>query len=80
MTVLAGPVRAGRGVPAPLHYAFHTLRLTLKNRGYVIFSIATPLILYVVFSQIFGGTADGGIDWSAVYMVSMAAYGSSAVR
>jgi len=76
MTALAGPVRAGRRVPAPLHYALHTLRLTLKNRGYVIFSIATPLILYVVFSQIFGGTAEGGINWSAVYMVSMAAYGS----
>lgn len=76
MTAIATPVITRKGLPAPLHYALHTLRLTLKNRGYVIFSIGTPVILYVVFSQIFGGTTEGGIDWSAVYMVSMAAYGS----
>jgi ABC-2 type transport system permease protein len=76
MTAITQPVITRKGLPAPLHYAVHTLRLTLKNRGYVVFSIATPVILYVVFSQIFGGTSEGGIDWSAVYMVSMAAYGS----
>ena len=76
MTTLATTAAVRPGMPAPLHYALHTLRLTTKNRGYVVFSIATPVILYVVFSQIFGGQAAGGTDWSALYMVSMAAYGS----
>ena len=36
-----------------------------------------PVILYVVFSQMFGAADDGsGINWSAMIMVSMAAYGS----
>jgi ABC-2 type transport system permease protein len=70
------PATPRRGLPAPLHYALHTLKLTGKNRGYVVFSLATPLILYVVFSQIFGSQTDNGVAWAAIYMVSMAAYGS----
>lgn len=75
MTAVATPTTR-TGLPAPVHYALHTLRLTMKSRGFLVFSLITPLILYIVFSQIFGGTAQGGINWSAIYMVSMAAYGS----
>jgi ABC-2 type transport system permease protein len=63
--------------PAPLHYLLHSLRLTSRNTGFVVFSLITPLVLYVVFSQVFGDSrVDGGGTWAALYMVSMAAYGS----
>jgi ABC-2 type transport system permease protein len=76
MTAVATTAARTRALPPPLHYAMHTLRLTMKSRGFLVFSLITPLILYIVFSQIFGGTANGGTNWSAIYMVSMAAYGS----
>ncbi len=58
-----------------LHYTVRTSLLTAKNFGFVIFSVVMPLILYVVFSRMYGGAADAG-DHSAMIMVSMAAYGS----
>lgn len=72
----AAPATQPFRLPAPLHYAVHSLRLTLRNTGFVVFSLITPFILYVVFSQIFGDTEADGIRWAALYMVSMAAYGS----
>lgn len=74
-----GADRRTRGLPAPLHYLLHTLRLTMKNTGFMIFSLITPVVLYVVFNQIFGGAPvdeGGGINWAALYMISMAAYGA----
>ncbi len=74
-TVLA--TSTGRRRPAPVHYLLHSLRLTLRNTGFVVFSLITPLLLYVVFAQIFGDQpAAGGTTWAALTMVSMAAYGS----
>ncbi|SDS97678.1 ABC transporter permease [Microlunatus soli] len=74
----AGAVHRPIRLPAPLHYLLHTLRLTVKNTGFMIFSVVTPVVLYVVFTQIFGAAqAPGGnLSWAAMYMVSMAAYGS----
>ena len=48
MTAVATPTIIRKGLPAPLHYALHALRLTLKNRGFLVFSLITPVILYVV--------------------------------
>ena len=81
-TSTAQPLATGRTaprLPAPLHYLLHTLRLTMKNTGFMIFSLITPVVLYVVFNQMFGGASAsqaGGINWAALYMVSMAAYGA----
>ena len=75
-TATVAPGRTGR-MPAPVHYLIHSLRLMAQNTGFTVFSVITPLVLYVVFSQIFGDQSDtGGLDWAALYMVSMAAYGS----
>jgi ABC-2 type transport system permease protein len=73
-----GPVTpAGNRRPAAVHYLLHSLRLTSRNTGFVVFSLITPVILYVVFSQVFGDQkADDRVSWAALYMVSMAAYGS----
>lgn len=66
-----------RGLAPTLHYTLYSTLLTAKDFGFVIFSIAMPVILYVVFSQMFGGTDPGsGVNYSAMIMVSMAAYGS----
>ena len=75
-TAIIRPV-AGRGLSPALHYTLRTALLTAKNFGFVIFSLAMPVILYVVFSRMYGTvTDDSGVNWSAMIMVSMAAYGS----
>ncbi len=67
---------AGRWSPA-LHYTLYSTLLTAKNFGFLIFSIAMPVILYVVFSTMFGGDSAGnGVDYASMIMISMAAYGS----
>jgi ABC-2 type transport system permease protein len=77
-TTPAGPARTSLRLPPALHYTVRSALLTGKNFGFVIFSIAMPVILYLVFSSLYGtdATDDDGINWSAMIMVSMAAYGS----
>jgi ABC-2 type transport system permease protein len=68
---------AGRRLPPALHYTVFSTLLTVKNFGFVIFSIAMPVTLYVVFSKVFGNADVGdGLNYAALIMVSMAAYGS----
>ncbi|HEY5821137.1 MAG TPA: ABC transporter permease [Propionibacteriaceae bacterium] len=72
------PVTQERRLPPALHYTVHSAMLTAKNFGFVIFSMLMPLVLYVVFSKMFGSAAvnGSGTNWSALIMISMAAYGS----
>ena len=66
-----------RALPPTLHYTLYSTLLTAKDFGFVIFSVAMPVILYVVFAKIFGSVDAGtGASYSAMIMVSMAAYGS----
>lgn len=71
----------GHRLPSALHYTVHSALLTAKNYGFLIFSLVMPVILYVVFSKIFAGSGQdttGGpaLNWAALIMVSMAAYGA----
>jgi ABC-2 type transport system permease protein len=76
-TTIASPAASTRRLPPAVHYTVFSALLTLKNVGFLIFSIAMPVILYLVFSQIFGGSDTGsGTSYAAMIMVSMAAYGS----
>ncbi|GAA2207938.1 ABC transporter permease [Nonomuraea monospora] len=55
-----------------------TLR-TLRNRRYLIFVVAFPVLLYLINANIYGSQADGtGVGYNVVLMVSMAAYGALA--
>ena len=64
-------------LPPALHYTLHSAGLTARNLGFVIFSLALPVILYLTFSTIFGGVdPETGIDYGVVVMVNMAAYGA----
>lgn len=66
------------GLPPAVHYTVQSALLTAKNFGFVLFSVALPVILYVVFSTMFGGPAadNSQFNVSAMIMVSMAAYGA----
>ena len=44
-----------------LHYTVHSSSITAKNWSFVLFSVALPVVLYLVFSQMFGGS--GGGTW-----------------
>lgn len=67
----------GRRLPPALHYLLRSSLLTAKNFGFVIFSVIMPLLLYVVFTGLYGRAAGpDGVNWAAMIMVSMAAYGS----
>ena len=67
-------------VPAPLlAYARLELRRTLRNRRYVVFSIAFPVVLYVLYTAVIPATGPGRLDglaWPAYFLASMAAYGA----
>ena len=72
-----GTSATGIRLPAPVHYLLHSVRLSLRSTGFVVFSMITPVVLYVAFNQVFGRQEiEPGVTWAAIYMVSMAAYGS----
>lgn len=67
----------GEVLTATVHYGLHTARLTLKNWAYLIFTVGMPLVMYVLFDQLFGSEqAAPGVTVSALVMIQMAAYGS----
>ncbi len=56
------------------------VRRTLRNRRYLVFTIAFPVILYLLYTAVIPNpdsalTADG-LRWPAYFLVSMAAYGA----
>ena len=60
-----------------MHYTTTMALLTARNFSFVIFSVAMPVVSYVVFNSLYGSEDfGGGVNWAAVIMVSMAAYGS----
>lgn len=51
----------------------------LRNRRYFVFVVAFPVLLYVINANIYGQDTDaGGVKYSVLLMVSMAAYGALA--
>ena len=61
-------------------YFQYELTRLLRNGRYVFFTIAYPVILYLFFSHVGGGTeggTSGGISAAAYVMVSMAVFGAS---
>ncbi|MFF4992806.1 ABC transporter permease [Streptosporangium saharense] len=60
----------------PNHIRVEILRM-LRNKRYVIFVVAFPVVLYVLFCNIVAGQASSGGGGAAAYlMVSMGAYGA----
>ncbi len=62
---------------ATVHYAAHTVRLTVKNWPYLVFTLAMPTIMYLVFNGLWGSTpVVPGVSYSTLIMVQMAGYGA----
>ncbi|MET3807607.1 ABC-2 type transport system permease protein [Nakamurella sp. UYEF19] len=60
-----------------LNYTLISARSTFRNSRFVIFTMALPLVMYLLFNGLYGQQPQGssGISVSAYLMVSMAAYG-----
>ncbi|SEL98611.1 ABC transporter permease [Nonomuraea pusilla] len=62
-----------------LYYAKTEALRMLRNRRYLIFVVAFPVVLYLINAGIYGKqTDDSGVPYSVALMVSMAAYGALA--
>ncbi|MEW9551755.1 ABC transporter permease [Nonomuraea sp. NPDC050783] len=61
------------------YYAKTEALRMLRNRRYLIFVVAFPVLLYLINANIYGKqTDDQGVAYNVVLMVSMAAYGALA--
>jgi ABC-2 type transport system permease protein len=60
-----------------LSYTLVSTRSTFRNTSFVLFTLALPLVMYLLFNNLYGSDRDvqNGITTSAYLMVSMAAYG-----
>ncbi|TDD46496.1 response regulator transcription factor [Nonomuraea terrae] len=59
------------------HYAKTEALRLLRNRRHIIFVVAFPVMLYLINANMYGRQIDpGGVTYSVVIMVSMAAYGA----
>lgn len=80
MTTLALDRAAATGnttVGATVHYALSTIRLTVRNWPYLIFTVGMPVVMYLLFDQLYGSAPVApGVNASALIMIQMAAYGS----
>lgn len=56
-------------------YLTFELRRAARNRRYVLFAVALPVVLYLVIGRQKASSV-AGVDFAAYFMVSMAAYGA----
>ena len=67
------------GMSMTMTYTLISARSTFRNTRFVIFTLALPLVMYLLFNGLYGNQQDAssGISVSAYLMVSMAAYGGT---
>jgi ABC-2 type transport system permease protein len=76
--MLSIAMRAASGSPFGAYLNLE-VRRALRNRRYVIFTIAFPVILYLLYTTVIPAAGDGGVDgiaWNLFFLVSMATYGA----
>ncbi len=59
-----------------LDYIRLEVRRALRDRGFVIFGIGMPVLMYVLMTNIGAGPGGAGREWKTASMVGMAAYGA----
>ncbi|MFE0190615.1 ABC transporter permease [Streptomyces sp. NPDC059008] len=52
------------------------IRRTLRDKGFVIFGIGMPVLMYVLMTNIGAGPGGASAEWKTASMVGMAAYGA----
>jgi ABC-2 type transport system permease protein len=78
--MLALAISAARRQPLGA-YIFFEIRRQLRNRRFIVVSMALPVGLYLVYTAVMRGPegqSQEGISWPAYFLVSMAAYGAMA--
>ncbi|WP_422116652.1 ABC transporter permease [Brachybacterium sp. UNK5269] len=73
MTALAAPLPVPTPIARTLRYALHTTAMTVTNVMFMVFTIALPVGMYLLFSMLLGDLDDGRAR--GMVMVNMAAYG-----
>ncbi|NNG20169.1 ABC transporter permease [Naumannella sp. ID2617S] len=58
------------------HYVGANLAISMRQAGFLVFTIALPVGMYLMFSKIFGSFQVGPTDVNTLMMVSMAIYGA----
>jgi ABC-2 type transport system permease protein len=59
-----------------LDYLRLEVRRTLRDKGFVIFGIGMPVLMYLLFTNIGAGPGGAAMSWKVSAMVGMAAYGA----
>ncbi|MFD9204714.1 ABC transporter permease [Streptomyces sioyaensis] len=59
-----------------LDYVRLEVRRTLRDRGFVVFGIGMPVVMYVLMTNIGVGAGGAAMEWKIASMVGMAAYGA----
>jgi ABC-2 type transport system permease protein len=57
-------------------YVALELRRTLRDVGFVVFGIGTPVLMYILFTNVGAGRSAGASSWAVTAMVGLAAYGA----
>lgn len=63
-------------MPAVLEYIKLEVRRTLRDPGFIIFGTGMPVLMYLLFTNVGGGTGPDAMEWKTASMVGMAAYGA----
>lgn len=58
-----------------LNYTLISARTTFRNTRFILFTVALPVVMYLLFNNLYGDQVEGGMNVGAYLMVSMAAYG-----
>ncbi|MFI7103568.1 ABC transporter permease [Streptomyces sp. NPDC050161] len=51
------------------------VRRTLRDKGFLVFGIGMPVLMYLLFTRLGTGTGGASMEWKVSAMVGMAAYG-----
>lgn len=75
-----GSALADRGTPASqssrtVRFAIASTTVTLRKGMFLFFTVALPVLMFLMFNQIFGKQIEGGETVGTFIMVRMAAYG-----
>jgi ABC-2 type transport system permease protein len=80
MTALATTARSTNAPGAFVAFVSIEVRRALRNRRYLMFAIAFPVVFYLLYTGVLSGAAAsadapiGGTTWRTYFMISMATY------
>jgi ABC-2 type transport system permease protein len=80
MTAITAPAMSTIPFGAVRAFVSIEARRALRNRRYVLFAVAFPVVFYLLYTGLVSGSSAGpdaqiaGISWRAYFMVSMATY------